>query len=53
MFWFLGHEAYGILATKTGVKAVPLMLESEVLPTGLPGKSPNDPILKYCLFINF
>ena len=40
MFWFFGHEACGILAPQPGIESVPPALESEVLTTGLPGKSP-------------
>ena len=39
MFWFLGHEACGILAPQPGIKSAPLALEGEVLTTGPPGKS--------------
>ena len=38
-FWFFGHKACGILAPRPGIKYTPPPLESEVLTTGLPGKS--------------
>ena len=41
MFWFLGHEACGILAPCPGIKLASSALEDEVLTTGLPGKSPH------------
>ena len=40
MFWFLGHEARGVLAPQSGIKPTPSALEGEVLTTGSPGKSP-------------
>jgi len=39
MFWFFGHEAYGILVPQPGVTAAPLELEGNVLTTRPPGKS--------------
>ena len=39
MFWSFGHESCGILASRPGIKTVPLALEDEVLTTGLSGKS--------------
>ena len=39
MFWFFGHEAYGILASQPVIKPAAPALESKVLTTGLPGKS--------------
>ena len=39
MFWFFGHEAYGILAPRPGVEPAPPALEGEVLTTGPSGKS--------------
>ena len=38
-FWFFGHEACGILATRPGIEPTPPALEGKVLTTGLPGKS--------------
>ena len=40
MFWFSGHEACGILAPQAGIEPVPPAFRTEVLTTGLPGKSP-------------
>ena len=34
MFWFFGHEAFGILAPRPGIKPAPPALEGEVLTTG-------------------
>ena len=31
MFWFFGHEAYGILASQPGIEPTPSALEGEVL----------------------
>ena len=39
IFWFLGHEACGILAHHPGIKPAPPALEDEVLTTGPPGRS--------------
>ena len=39
MFWFFGPEACGILAPRPGIEPTPPALDSEVLTTGLPGKS--------------
>ena len=39
MFCFLGHEAYGILATQPGIEPAAPALEGKVLTTGPPGKS--------------
>ena len=38
MFWFFGHEAYGLLAPRPGIKPAPPALEGKVLTAGLPGK---------------
>ena len=38
MFWFVGHEACGILAPQPGIRPVPPAFEGEVLATGAPGK---------------
>ena len=38
---FFGYEACGILAPRPGIKPIPPALGSEVLTTGLPGKSFN------------
>ena len=37
---FFDHEAYGVFALQAGIEPSPLALESEVLTTGLPRKSP-------------
>ena len=39
MPWFSGHKAYGILASRPGVKPPSPALEDKVLTTGPPGKS--------------
>ena len=39
MFWFLGCEAYGILAPQPGVEPAPLALEGEILTSGPVKKS--------------
>ena len=41
MFWFLGHEACGVLAPWPGIEPKPTALEGEVLTMGLPMKSQN------------
>ena len=41
MFWFFGHKAYGISTPQPGIEPAPPALESEVLTTGPPGKSPH------------
>ena len=46
MFWFLGHEACGILASCPGIKPAPPALEGEVLTTEPPGKSPRSCIVE-------
>ena len=46
IFWFLGHEACGILAHHPGIKPAPPALEDEVLTTGPPGKSPHSCIVQ-------
>ena len=40
MFWFLDHEACGILAPQSGFEPAPPALEGGFLTAGLPGKSP-------------
>ena len=40
MFWFFGHEACGNLSPQPGIEPTPPALESKVLTTGPPGKSP-------------
>ena len=45
MFCFFGHETCGILAPRPGIEPAPPALESEVLTTGLLGKSPYVEIL--------
>ena len=42
MFWFIGWEAHGILASPPGIELTPPVLEDEVLTTGPPGKSPSE-----------
>ena len=39
MFYFLGHEACGLLAPPPGIEPAPSALEGEVLTTGPAGKS--------------
>ena len=39
MFWFFGHEVCGILPPQPGVETSPPALESQVLTTGVLGKS--------------
>ena len=39
MFWFFGHEVYGILSPQPGIKPVPLALEGEILTIELQKKS--------------
>ena len=39
MFWFFGHQAFGILTPWPGIKPTPSALEGRVLTGGLPGKS--------------
>ena len=39
MFWFSGHEAYGVLAAQPGMELTSPALKGEVLTTGPPGKS--------------
>ena len=41
MFWFVGFEACGILASLPGIEPTTPTLEGEVLTTGPPGKSPQ------------
>ena len=41
MFWFFGHQAYGILTPLPGIERTPSVLEDEVLTTGPPGKFQN------------
>ena len=43
---FFGYEACGILASRPGIKPIPPALGSEVLTTGLPGKSFNLVLIK-------
>ena len=50
MFRFFGHKAYGILASLPGIELAPPALESEVLTTGLPGKSLMRLIFFYWVF---
>ena len=38
VFWFLGHEACGVLAPWPGIETSPPTLEGEVLATGLQEK---------------
>ena len=39
MFWSVGHEACGVLASWPGIEPSPSALEREVLTTGPSGKS--------------
>ena len=39
MFYFVGHEACGILAPQPGIEPPPPALEGEVLTIGQPGRS--------------
>ena len=39
MFWFLGLQACGISAPRSGIKSAPPALEGKVLTTRPPGKS--------------
>ena len=39
MFWFFGHETWGILALQLKIKPTLHALEGEVLTIGPPGKS--------------
>ena len=39
MFWFFGHEAYGIFAPQPVTEAAVLALQGEVLTPGPPGES--------------
>ena len=48
MFWFFGHEAYGILTPQPGMEPTPPALEGEALTTGPPGRSL---FLFYCLLL--
>ena len=47
MFWYFGQEACEILAPWPGVEPTPPALESEVLGTGLQGKSRLFPFSLY------
>ena len=40
MFWFFGHEVYGLLATQPGIKSLPPALVGELLTTGPSRGSP-------------
>ena len=46
MFWFFGHEAYGVLAPWPGVEPTLPALEGKILATGSPGESPKSLVLK-------
>ena len=41
MFWFFGHEVCPILAPQPGIDPALPALDSEILMTGLRGKSPK------------
>ena len=43
MFWFFGHEVCGILSPQPGLEPMPPALEGEVLTTGPPGRSLDNP----------
>ena len=45
--WFFGHGTCGILASQPGTKPVPAGLEGDVLTTGPPLKSPQNPNFLY------
>ena len=45
MFWLFGHEACKILTHPPGIEPAPPVWESEVLNTGLSGKSQK---MKFC-----
>ena len=49
MFWFFGHEAFGILAPQPGIEPAPPVVEEEgeVLTTGLSGKSQASSYLNF------
>ena len=42
MFWFFGHQVWGILALRPGIEPAPPALEDELLTTEPPGKSPQE-----------
>ena len=50
MFWFSGHEAYGILAPRLGIEPTPSALEGEILTTGPPGEVPTHSCLSSLFF---
>ena len=50
MFWFFGHEAYGILAPWPGIEPEPPAFEGEILTTGQPGKT-RDNIFVLVVFV--
>ena len=52
-FWFVGHEACGILAPQPGIEPGPLALEGEVLTTEPPGKSQQPVALASKIFLEF
>ena len=49
MFPFLNPDACRIFTPQPGIASAPLALEGEVLTTGLPGKSPEQHVLKHDL----
>ena len=51
IYWFFDHEAYEILASRSGIEPIPATLEGKVLATGLPGKSLY--LVFVCLFVFF
>ena len=42
MLWLFGHEACSISSLQPGIEPVALVLEGDVLTTGLPGKSQGE-----------
>ena len=46
MFWVFGRKACRILVPRPGIEPTPPALESKVLTTGLPGKSPTFEFLR-------
>ena len=51
LFWFFGHEVWGILAPRPQIKPTRLALEGYVLTTGPPGKSQLHSNLKVSVYL--
>ena len=51
LVWFFWPQACGILAARPGIKPVSSGLESEILTTGPPGKSPQTDAFKSLFYI--